>query len=362
MSRVAIIDRIDFLTLRPLDFSIYDGDVEVIDPTGVRLHGLKNYKGAFRLLHAIVNIFYCPERSGLTFRMCFDKARQNIRIHWNAQVIPKAIFGGYKTTLHVDGISVYELSRDSGNITQHRVERLIINDAMVMPEQGIFAALRGVAIKSNVDTIPVFNSGGGEESHVLKFQSFHPFSRSYLFRATDNDSEDKDDDNHPSQESMSALSSSSSTYDSATGDNIDWEALERRNASRKKFGLDPLTPEEFLELQDQVAELDRQQQQRAAAAATAAEVAKDKSRKDSGLLKKLFGNVLEDTCESNFDCQRPEVCCDFGFKKMCCASGMRIVDGPRSRQGQLAEVPVIANPNPYPPTSPRGRDYNGYPY
>merc|ERR1712107_549325 len=94
------------LTANP-DFTIYDENLELIDPSGVQLNGVQNYRAAFGVIHATVRTFYCSDRSGLTFRMCFDKARQNIRVHWNAQMIPKALFGGYKTTLHVDGISVY---------------------------------------------------------------------------------------------------------------------------------------------------------------------------------------------------------------------------------------------------------------
>eukprot|EP00429_Kryptoperidinium_foliaceum_P003975 CAMPEP_0176025966 /NCGR_PEP_ID=MMETSP0120_2-20121206/12712_1 /TAXON_ID=160619 /ORGANISM="Kryptoperidinium foliaceum, Strain CCMP 1326" /LENGTH=439 /DNA_ID=CAMNT_0017359157 /DNA_START=79 /DNA_END=1398 /DNA_ORIENTATION=- len=341
----------EILTSNP-DFSIYDPNLEVIDPSGVHLHGVKNYKTAFRLLHALVGVFYCPDRSGLTFRMCFDKARQNIRIHWNAQVLPKRIFGGEKTTLHVDGISVYEISRNSGNITQHRIERLVINDNTIAPENGVFAALRGVAVNSEVEGIPAFNmdfpvgldDDVTKDPFVLPFQNFVPSSRSVLF------SRSKDDDLTSSSQ-LTAMESSSFEA------NIDWDALEKKNLARKKFGLKPLTPEEFLDLQEQVRELDSQQQQRAAAAA--AEMAEKKNKKDDqGFFKKLFGGVLEDTCESNYDCQRPEVCCDFGFKKMCCSSGMRILDGPpRSRQGQLAEVPVIANPGPNPPGYERGGGY-----
>jgi hypothetical protein len=321
-----------------LDFSIYDKDIEVIDPSGVKLYGVNNYKSAFHLLHAIVGIFYCPERSSLSFRMCYDKARQDIRIHWNAQVIPKAIFGGYKTTLHVDGISVYVLGRESGNITQHRVERLIINDVSIMPEQGILSALRQYAIKKDIDSVPVFfnsdstlSSLNEKDLHMFKFQNFSPVStRSLLFE---------------SDVQRSAVSSSSG--------NMDWDALERKNASRKKFGLNPLTPEEYTELQDQVDELDKTVQKRAAAAA--ADLANKKEKEEGGFLKKLFGKALENTCESNFDCDRPQVCCDFKIKKMCCTSGNLVVNGPIDRTGQLAELPVLANPDNYPPIQPRRR-------
>jgi hypothetical protein len=309
--------------------------------------------------------------------MCFDKARQNIRIHWNAQVIPKAIFGGYKTTLHVDGISVYEISRNSGNITQHRVERLVINDAAVMPEQGIFSALRRYAATKDV-SIPIYNynynhnynnnHNEDNQQRMVKFQNFQPMTRSLLFQ---NSNQVSSSPSSSSPSSSSALSSISSALDSSVDDiDIDQEALERKNVYRKKFGLKAISPEEFRELQDQVAELDTQQQKLAAtakAAAAAAEMAKKSQEvKEPGFLQKLFDNVMEDTCESNYDCQDPQVCCNFGFKKICCSSGMRVVAGPKSRQGQLAEVPVLANPNNYPPTSPnggagRGGGNNGYP-
>jgi hypothetical protein len=129
--------------------------------------------------------------------------------------------------------------------------------------------------------------------------------------------------------------------------------------ARKNFGLKPLTPEEFVDLQEQVKELDIQQQKRADS--VAAEMAEKKAKDENpGFFKKLFGEVMQDTCDSNYDCERPEVCCDFGFKKVCCSSGMFVTDGPpRSKQGQLAEIPVIQNPGPkYPPTDTRnGGEY-----
>ena len=51
------------------------------------------------------------------------------------------------------------------------------------------------------------------------------------------------------------------------------------------------------------------------------------------ITKSLFG---EDTCESNYDCPRPQVCCDLGFKKMCCSSGKGIFEP----QQQLQRIPV----------------------
>ncbi len=329
----------------------------------------------------MVGIFYCPDQSDVKFRMCFDKARQNIRIHWNARVVPKAIFGGYKTTLHVDGISIYELDRMTGNITQHRLERLVMNDNQLSPEQGIFAALRNQAIQSQVDGIPSFsrhmeamtkiggenirNNVGKETSskipeNVLRFQNNNR-KGSLLFGDDDED----DYDNGPSSLRSFTPASSSSSRLNSSGDQslpppIDSNALaalEKKNLTRKKFGLKPIDMEEFLEIEKQVAEMAVEQQKKAAAEALELERQRQQEENAGGFFGKLFGNVLKDTCESNYDCERPEVCCDFGIKKMCCSSGQFITNGPRSREGELALIPVpITNPNPYPGNDPRNRD------
>lgn len=291
-----------------------------MDPSGVKIHGVKNYKNAFRLVHTVVNLFYCPERSLLTFRLVYDWARHEIRVSWNAEVVPKAIFGGTRTTLHVDGISVYVFNQASGKIVQHRVEHLMINDTPIAPERGIIHALKKEVIEP--DGIPVFyNTGsiGTNDNQVVKFQPHNPFA-----------------------EKTSSLFSMSSSMSNGNSDSeVDMDALKRKNASRKKFGLKPLTPEEFSEIEAQVQDMDAKQRERAASMSSASEYTE---KKKGGFLNKLFGDALEDTCESNFDCQRPEVCCDFGFIKKCCTSGMLV--GDPQRQGERASVPVVAG---YPP-------------
>lgn len=365
-----------------LDYSIYRSDLELIDPSGVHLHGLKNYENAMKLVHTMVGIFYCPDQSDVKFRMCFDKARQNIRIHWNARVVPKAIFGGYRTTLHVDGISIYELDRMTGNITQHRLERLVMNDNQLSPEQGIFAALRNQAIQSQVDGIPSFhrhmeamtkisgesirnNVESGESNSkvpetIMRFQS-NMKRGSLLFGEED---DDDDDDSSPfSMRSFTPASSSRSRLNSSGDQSLDSSALaalEKKNLVRKKFGLKPIDMEEFLELEKQVEEMAIEEQKKAAAAAAEAmelERARQQKENRGGFLGKLFADAMKDTCESNYDCERPEVCCDFGIKKMCCSSGLMVTNGVNNQQGQPALVPVpIRNPNPYPGNDPRNRD------
>lgn len=312
-----------------VDYSIYSPTLVVVDPSGVKLNGLQNYQNAFRLVHTVVNLFYCPEKSLLTYRMVYDSTRKNLRVSWNVEVIPKALFGGTRKKVYVDGISVYDLGVD-GQITQHRVEHLMINDSYVRPKRGIIHALKKEIIEP--DCIPAFNSEGNA---VVKFQQWNPVGTSFLF------------DSKESEVTLAAISASSeegtndrenNAMDAAMASGVDMEALERKNKSRKKFGLKPLTPDEFLELQAKVHQMEAEAQQRQAANTDATNYPKDEKK---GFLKGLFGGILEDTCETNYDCVRPELCCDFGFKKMCCSSGAMV-----SNQQPGQPIRVVAG---YPP-------------
>ena len=65
-----------YLLTNPPDFSLYAKDIEVVDPSGVKIKGLNAYKNSWRILHAVVKVIYCPQRSELKFRMCYDKVRE----------------------------------------------------------------------------------------------------------------------------------------------------------------------------------------------------------------------------------------------------------------------------------------------
>mmetsp|Transcript_8764 Transcript_8764/g.10033 ORF Transcript_8764/g.10033 Transcript_8764/m.10033 type:complete len:551 (-) Transcript_8764:204-1856(-) len=385
----------DFLHCKDPDYSIYSMDLELIDPSGVHLHGVKNYKNAIQIVHTLVGIFYCPQLSTVQFRMVYDKARQNIRISWNAEVIPKSLFGGIKRVLHVDGISIYELDRMSGNITQHRLERLVMNDDIVQEEQGIFAALRNHAIQSQRDHgrvgVPAL-SGMDDmihpiltsmEDHVAAARHVHANSRSssnnnipnQILRFKNNNNkrsllfEDEGSDTTTASSSSRLQSHNMGDANSMAMMNMNNDpesALKKKNLLRRKFGLKPIDMKEFVELEANIAELDYQQQQKKKEADAMAAIEMEQRMKKqrqkeiaknsgiNGIFQKLFGDALEDTCESNYDCQRPEVCCDMGFKKMCCSSGMRVFNAPHNGEGVLVPVTISPTPDPtLPPTDPR---------
>lgn len=111
--------------------------------------------------------------------------------------------------------------------------------------------------------------------------------------------------------------------------------MERRNQSRQKFGLEPLSAPQFMELQSQIADLEQEQLQLVKQSQQQSQQ-KQQQKQPVNPLKKLFQKGLEDQCYTNFDCESPKVCCDLGFKKMCCSSGMMEVQ----HQYSLAPVPV----------------------
>lgn len=251
------------------------------------------------------------------------------------------IYGGTRNILHVDGISEYYLDRESGLITKHKVSHLLINDQPIRPENGIFNAL---AEMSPVDPegVPVFFRGAEDAASTnqaertrklsgrgrrlkwedmthVKFQTWNPLRRpagggTSLF-------------SNPNESAMDLPNQSDMNMNGEQQVPYDRDALQRRNASRKKFGMRPLTPEEFVVIEEEVRAMDSMNKKKAAYLAERLAQEQQSSRKKEGLLERMFGGALRNGCESNFDCERPEVCCDVGFKKICCSNGLGIVDG-----------------------------------
>jgi hypothetical protein len=307
------------------EWNIYHSNLEVIDPTGVSLHGLSNYRRAFSFIHAVVYMFYCEEKSGLTFRTVYDWARKCIRVSWNVELVPKAIMGGTRNTLHVDGISEYYLDRSSGLITEHRVSHLLINDQAVRPENGVFHALAEMS-PVNPDGVPVFfgtellDQKNTNEMMKLNFQT-NPLTNLLLQGKSSSSSLFS----NPNEQAMQ-LPENTNGINTDSQVPYDRDALQRKNASRKKFGLPPITPEEFIKIEEEVRAMDDMNKKKAAYLAEKLSQSRKKEEKDS-FLSNIFGGVLKNGCENNFDCERPQVCCDVGFKKICCSNGLGIVDG-----------------------------------
>lgn len=132
------------LILSPMtDFSIYHDDIIVVDPSGVQLRGLDKYRSAVAFFQTFIS-FWFHARSAIQFRMLYDSCRSSIRITWNAVMVPKVPLG---RPLYIDGISYYQMDAATGLITEHRVEKLLINNSPVAPPYGILSILQQDALR-----------------------------------------------------------------------------------------------------------------------------------------------------------------------------------------------------------------------
>jgi hypothetical protein len=134
------------------DYSIYHDSVSLKASDGqIQLSGLPSYKKAFGIARTMLSLLYDVDRSVVQSRMVYDSPRAQIRVSFNAALVPKPgmnpLVGG--RTVHVDGVSVYSidvsptlredehgnLSRNdgAGKIAEHQVERLLVNGLPLQP-------------------------------------------------------------------------------------------------------------------------------------------------------------------------------------------------------------------------------------
>lgn len=150
------------------DFSIYHDEIEVVDPSGVQLHGLGHYKSSFRFLQTLLGLIYSKDSSYVQSRMVYDFARSSIRVSWNAVLVPKKLFLGNlaaavfrNSTLYVDGISVYKIDVTSGLVIEHRVEHLVMNGRDLEPPYNVVMSLLGAEVSRQTGTTIPIPAGAG---------------------------------------------------------------------------------------------------------------------------------------------------------------------------------------------------------
>ena len=128
----------DIIHKKP-DYSIYDENIRVVDDSGVRLTSLEQYKNSVNFLQTFIKFWFQSHRSsGLQLRLVYDWARSSIRVSWHLILYPKFL----GKPLHVDGISMYKLSPESGKIIEHKFESFVVNNTPVAPPYGIFSLLQ----------------------------------------------------------------------------------------------------------------------------------------------------------------------------------------------------------------------------
>ena len=132
--------------LRPTtnaDYSIYHDSITLQDSTGqVQLSKLSSYKNAFSIIRTMLSLIYDTDRCIIQNRMIYDTTRSQIRISFNAKLVPKLLGG---RVIHIDGISIYTMDvspirddkgrrrENAGKIVEHRIEKLLVNGAVMQP-------------------------------------------------------------------------------------------------------------------------------------------------------------------------------------------------------------------------------------
>ena len=115
---------------------------------------------------------------------------------------------------------------------------------------------------------------------------------------------------------------------------IDKEAFESKNKARAKFGLKPLSIEEYLDIEDQIREMEAkylaEQQQD--------EIGERNENSNHNFFDQVMDFLNINTCTTHFDCEYPEVCCDLGLKKVCCDIGLPVNNFFTDKE--LAPVPI----------------------
>jgi len=113
-----------YFTAKP-DFSIFRSDVELHDPSGKRLQGLKQYERVFDMLRFLRRT--TMQDAQLTQRLVISG--EAVRVRWSAKLWMRDPALGYNTfagepvLVHLDGISVYDLDA-KGFVRAHRLENL----------------------------------------------------------------------------------------------------------------------------------------------------------------------------------------------------------------------------------------------
>lgn len=129
---------------RELDWSIYARNLEVVDPSGVRVTGVPAYKQVMSAIRMIRKVAF--DDASVTFRLRYDWVGKRLIVQWYSHWLWK----GSHTPLHVDAVSYFDLNED-GLVDRHHIDRVIVNGKDATPPYGmrsIFArmAVRGMPV------------------------------------------------------------------------------------------------------------------------------------------------------------------------------------------------------------------------
>ena len=123
------------------DYSIYSTEISLTSlQTPIATSSLPSYQRAIAITRTMLSLLYDPDRSTVQNRMIYDSTRCQIRVSFQAELIPRNVLA---PRAYIDGISVYsfdmapvyvdgERRDDGGKIVEHRIEKLLVNGMAAM--------------------------------------------------------------------------------------------------------------------------------------------------------------------------------------------------------------------------------------
>jgi len=292
------------------DLSIFTSEMELHDPSGRRLKGLKQYEKVFDMLRFLRRT--TMQDAQVTYRLVVVDER--IRVRWTAKVWLRdpalgltKMANGEPIVVHLDGVSNYDLDAE-GKIYKHTIDNIIMNGpAMAEPVQLAFA-WPSLGLATPELALPT----AGFLRPLDATQGWTPPPQLKAFFAP------------PAAEG--------SARTRATQPIAAQPAKRRGGAPQAMAAPGDETP------------MERAARERAEDAAKAAQLASMRApaeEKKEG----LFGMTMPQPCDTSYDCERPDVCCDLLFGSFCCSSGLMIPQkSPEaSLQRQAIPIPVEAD-------------------
>jgi len=293
---------------RKPDLSIFTKDVQLHDPSGKRLSGLRQYDRVFDMLRFLRSS--CMQDAEITYRLVVDHD-EKIKVRWSTKLwmrdpalgLTSLLASGTPALVHLDGVSVYELDAE-GKIDRHRLENIVMRgDEMKQPVQLAFAWPNAGFAQTPELALPFFRS----------LDAALPSSLRSLFEDVAQP--------QPQRSPMAHVSPPLSA---------------RPHARRAPPPVASASEERETPMQRATRERDEDE----AKARALAEMRAPKPSQEGE--SSFLGLSMPEPCTTSYDCERPMVCCDLLFGSVCCTGGMMIptVEGKAALQRQAIPIPV----------------------
>jgi len=261
-----------FFARKP-DLSIFTKDVELHDSSGKRLSGLRQYEKVFDLLLFLRRT--TMQDAEVTYRVYV--VDEDIRVRWSAKLwmrdpalgLTSVMGSGEPAVVHVDGVSIYELDYE-GKVCRHRLENILLRGRDAAEPVQLAFAWPHAGLATPAAAIPFFRS----------LHDALPAGAEALFSSS--------------------------------------PPLQHRRVGGDAGRSRPL---QMLAGSDETP-MERAARERAEDADKARKLAELRMPKMDENRRKLFS--LPQPCESSFDCEQPEVCCDLLFGSVCCSGGLLV--------------------------------------